>query len=112
MTGTIIRIGKEEYELKYTINTLCDMTRAGIDVMNLESIIFDLPTIRDFVYFGLKGANKKITQNKAGALMDDYIQEDHELGDILELVMEALAAALGSKEETVEEVKDEDPDAK
>ena len=98
MTGTIIRIGKEEYELKYTINTLCDMTKAGIYVMNLELITFDLPTIRDFVYFGLKGGDKKITQNKAGTLMDQYIQDDHELGDILELVMEALAASLGSRE--------------
>ena len=30
--------------------------------------------------------------------MDQYIQDDHELGDILELIMEALAASLGSRE--------------
>lgn len=109
MTGTIIRIGKQEHELKYTINTLCDMTKAGIDVMNLESIVFDIPTIRDFVYFGLKGADKKITQNKAGTLMDDFIEDGNELGDLLELIMEALAASLGSKEnKDKEEEKDED----
>lgn len=99
MTGQILKIDGKEYTIKYTINILCEMTKAGIDVMNLDSIVFNMINLRSFFYYGLKSADKKITENKAGDIMDAYIQEGHEFNDIMEIIMSALAESLGSKEQ-------------
>ena len=37
----------KEYEIKYTINTLCTMANNGIDVMNLDKITMNIVTVRE-----------------------------------------------------------------
>lgn len=107
MTGRIITIGDKEYEIKFTINTLCDMTKAGINIMKLNEKDFDIVMIRSLFYFGLKGSDKKITESKAGDLMDEYIhQEGNDFGKLTQEVMAAFADSLGTKAKDKEESED------
>lgn len=98
MTGKTINANGKEYTIKYTINVLCDMAKAGIDVMNFDTINFNMINMRNFFYYGLKSTDKKMTENKAGDIMDAYIQEGHEFNDIMEIILTALAESLGSKD--------------
>ena len=99
----LLEINGKEYEIKFTINMLCQMTEQGIDVMNISSMRINMLTVRDLFYFGLKGADKKITKNQAGDLMDMFIEEGHTFDELIEIVMEALGKSLGHKEEKDEE---------
>ena len=99
----MLEINGKEYELKFTINMLCEMTEQGIDVMNISSIRINMLTIRDLFYYGLKGADKKITKNQAGVLMDMFIEEGHTFDEIIEMVMEALGKSLGHEDKEEEE---------
>ena len=62
----MLRINGRDYELKYTVNTLCNMCDAGLDVMNLDKMIINVKTIRELFMYGLRHDVKKITQNQAG----------------------------------------------
>ena len=94
----MIEINNKEYELKYPVNTLCMMAEDGIDVMNMETIVINVATLRDLFYYGLKHENKKITKNQAGDLMDAYLDEGHLMGDLIRVVIESLAKSLGRKD--------------
>lgn len=104
----LLEINNKEYELKYTINILCEMSEQGFDVMNMSSVRINMVTVRDLFYYGLKGANKKITKNQAGDLMDEFISEGHTFDELIESVMEALGKSLGTKKEENEEVEGEE----
>jgi hypothetical protein len=93
----IIEIAGKEYELKFTINVLCEMS-PKYDVLNGLNHV-DMITIRDLFYYALKGGNKKITQAQAGDLMDSYIQEGGTFDGLIEIVMDELARSLGTKKE-------------
>lgn len=103
----MLEINGKEYELKFTINMLCEMTEQGIDVMNISSIRINMLTIRDLFYYGLKGADKKITKNQAGVLMDMFIEEGHTFDEIIEMVMEALGKSLGHEDKEEDEPNEE-----
>ena len=75
----MLKINGRDYELRFTINTLCDMADSGIDVMHMNEIVINVKTIRELFRFGLKHQNKKITQNQAGDLIDEFFDE----GEIL-----------------------------
>ena len=100
----------KNYEIKFTINTLCAMAQDGIDVMNLENMNINIVTVRDLLMYGLRHENKKITKNQVGDLMDDFLQEGS-FNDIVEELLGALAKSLGKAEEQ-EEVKAEDEEGK
>ena len=93
----MIQIRDKEYELKFTINMLCEMSEQGFDVMNIGAMNINIRTIRDLFYYALKGADKKITKNKAGDLMDAFIEEGGSFDELIYLVMEALGKSLGNK---------------
>ena len=95
----MLEINEREYELKFTINILCEMSEQGFDVMNIGAVNINIRTVRDLFYYGLKGADKKITKNKAGDIMDEFIEEGHSFDELIDLVMEALGKSLGKKEE-------------
>ena len=99
----MIQIKDKEYELKFTVNTLCMMAEDGIDVLNMENVDINISKLRDLFYYGLKHENKKITKNQAGDLMDMYL-EDNLIGDLIRFVIESLASSLGKKKEQPEEV--------
>lgn len=104
----LLEINGKEYEIKFTINMLCQMTEQGIDVMNISSMRINMLTVRDLFYFGLKGADKKITKNQAGDLMDMFIEEGHTFDELIEMVMEALGKSLGHKEEEKQDEENEE----
>lgn len=103
----MIEIKDKEYELKYTVNTLCIMAEDGIDVMNIADMNINIVTIRDLFYYGLKHENKRITKNQAGELMDELLEYGYSFKDLVELVMEALTKSLGKKKEDTEEQEEE-----
>ena len=104
----MIEIKDKEYELKYTVNTLCIMAEEGIDVMNIADMNINIVTIRDLFYYGLKHENKRITKNQAGELMDELLEYGYSFKELVELVMEALTKSLGKKKEDTEEQEEEE----
>ena len=94
----MLRIDGRDYELKYTVNTLCNMCDAGLDVMNLDKMIINVKTIRELFMYGLKHDIKKITQNQAGELMDEYMDEGGTFNSLVEEVMDSLGKSLGGDE--------------
>ena len=104
----MIEIRDKEYELKFTINMLCEMSEQGFDVMNIGSMNINIRTIRDLFYYALKGGDKKITKAKAGDLMDAFIEEGGSFDELIDVVMEALGKSLGNKPvEDKEEVEED-----
>ena len=93
----IIEINNKEYELRFNINTLCEMSEQGFDVMDLTNVKINMRTVRDLFYYALKGGNKKITKNQAGELIDQFIEDGHNFDELIEIVMDALGRSLGSK---------------
>ena len=104
----MIEIKDKEYELKYTVNTLCIMAEDGIDVMNIADMNINIVTIRDLFYYGLKHENKRITKNQAGELMDELLEYGYSFKELVELVMDALTKSLGKKKEDTEEQEEEE----
>ena len=94
----MLRINGRDYELRYTINTLCTMCDAGIDVMHMDQIVINVKTIRELFMYGLRHDVKKITQNQAGELIDDYFDGGGGFNSVVEEVRNALTKALGSDE--------------
>lgn len=99
----MLKINGKDYELKYTINTLCQMCDAGIDVMDLANLKINIKTVRELFMFGLKHENKKITQAQAGDLMDAYCEEGGDINELSAEIMTCLAKALGGKVEDDED---------
>ena len=95
----MLKINGRDYELRFTINTLCDMADSGIDVMHMNEIVINVKTIRELFRFGLKHQNKKITQNQAGDLIDEFFDEGGNFEELVQEVMGALAKSLGGKDE-------------
>ena len=93
----IIEINNKEYEIKYTINTLIRMEEDGLDVMHLENLInnINFSLIRKLFYYGLMNSvGKSITLNKAGDMMDEYLEE-HDYKELMTMLLNELAKALG-----------------
>lgn len=104
-----IEIGNKEYELRFNINSLIDLADEGINVLNFDSVDMSLKTIRTMFKHAIKhGENKKITDNRAGELMSEYMEEGHSFSELSEKIIEALAIAMGGKEEEKQEVDTED----
>ncbi len=93
-------INNKEYEIKFTMNTLCIMTEQGMDLSKIgDNPMGNLTFTRDLFYYGLKHADKKITKNQAGDLMDEAIEGGSSLNEIYLEVMMALGKSLGFAEE-------------
>ena len=102
-------INDKEYEIKFTMNTLCIMTEQGVDLGRIgENPMSNLTMARDLFYYGLKHADKKLTKNQAGDLMDKAIEEGSSLNEIYLEVMMALGKSLGFAEELEKAVKDDE----
>ena len=104
----MLEIKGKEYELKFTINMLCEMSEQGFDVMRIGETNINIRTVRDLFYYALKGADKKITKAKAGDLMDEFIEEGHTFDELIDLVMGALSKSLGTKQDDGETVSEEE----
>lgn len=104
MTNTIITIKDKKYMICYDINTLCLMKSEGYDVMKMDQIEMDILTIRALFYYGLLKFNNKpkMTLEKAGELMSDYVANGGTFQEIAEIMMMALYKGLGIKAESTE----------
>ena len=97
----------QNLEFKFTINTLCTMAEQGIDVMNMSNVKITMPVVRELVMYGLKHQDKKITQNKAGNLMDEYLEEGGTFDNLVTEIMAALEKSLGGGKSESEEQGEE-----
>lgn len=102
----MLRINGRDYELRYGINTLCNMCDAGIDVMHMDQMVINVKTIRELFMYGLRHDVKKITQNQAGELIDDYFDEGGDFNSLVEEVMNSLTKSLGSDESSDKETRE------
>ena len=112
----IIEIGKKEHVVKYTINTLVKMEADGINIMHMEILLDNISftLIRKLFYYGLKDSvGKSLTENRAGEMMDEYLEEN-DYNELMTILIGELARALGydidavEAEEKSEEVGDEE----
>lgn len=94
-----VTINDKNYLLHYDVNTLCDMHANGLDVMTLDEI-FDIPTLRKLVFFGLQKFHKKEvkTEEKAGELISDYLNGDGTLDELSTVLAAVLTKSMGIKE--------------
>ena len=99
----MLRINGRDYELRYPINTLCTMCDAGLDVVNMDKMVINVKTIRELFMYGLRHENKKMTQNQAGELIDNFIDEGGDFNVLIEEVLNALGKSLGSGDSDNEE---------
>ncbi len=91
------------------MNTLCTMTEQGMDLSKIgENPMANLTYTRDLFYYGLKHADKKLTKNQAGDLMDDFIEGGGSLNEIYLEVMMALGKSLGFSEELEKATEEEE----
>ena len=93
----VIEVNGKEYEIKFTINTLVRMEEDGIDVMHMENLMnnMNFALIRKLFYYGLiNSAGKSLTMNKAGDMMDEYL-ENHNYRDLMTVLLSELAKSLG-----------------
>lgn len=102
-------LGKKEYEIKFTMNTLCMMAEQGLEIAKVtEGGMQNLPMTRDLFYYGLKHADKKLTKNQAGDIMDELIAEGISVNDIFVEIMLALSKSLGFSEVMEDALKGEE----
>ena len=99
----MLRINGRDYELRYPINTLCTMCDAGLDVVNMDKMVINVKTIRELFMYGLRHENKKMTQNQAGELIDNFIDEGGDFNVLIEEVLNALGKSLGNGDSDNEE---------
>lgn len=93
----MININGKDYELKYTVNVLSKMSGAGLDVMGdgLDKINGSIFCARKAFYYGLIEENGKMTEARAGQLMDKFIEEGNSIADLIEKVINAILDGLG-----------------
>lgn len=90
---TTFEAGGKLYELRYSFNALCEFEGKydiGVSeaLANRKSIYY----LRGLLWSGML-SKQKLTVEQVGDIMDAYLQDGHELGDLLKLLTEALQAA-------------------
>lgn len=92
-----IKIGKKDYIISYSINALVRMEKET--GKTFEEIFpedkFSLMAIRDLFYYGLI-EKQTMTPEKAGDLLEELIQDGEAFEDIMGILMEELAKAIGA----------------
>ena len=108
----VIEFNGKEYEIKYTINTLVRMESDGVNVMHMEELINNISftLVRKLFYYGLMNSvGKSLTENKAGDMMDEYL-EKHDYRELMTVLLGELARALGHDVD-VKEAEESDDEA-
>ena len=93
----VIEIANKEYEIKFSINTLCRMEADGLDVMNINNIIesINFTLIRKLFFYGIMAsAGKGFTEAKAGDMMDEYLEHNN-YNELMTALVTELGRALG-----------------
>lgn len=96
MTDGIIKVGSKIYYLKYDINTICNLSMDGINVLTLDGAL-DFVVLRALLFHGLQGIHRKevATVEDAGNVMSAYLENGGDLGELALTISSALMRALG-----------------
>ena len=90
---TTFEAGEKLYELRYSFNAMCEFERKyDVGVVDALTNHKSFYYLRGLMWTGLL-AKQKLTVEQVGDIMDAYLQDGHELGDLLKLLTEALRAA-------------------
>ena len=114
MTGPVfIHIGGKERRLRYDINSAADMEEA----MNGKSLLYTMTNpmaagfyaIRVLLWGGLKHAERGLTQQRVGLMMQEYMDNGGRLEALIAKISEAikLSKILGSEVASSDELNDE-----
>lgn len=109
----VIEIANKEYEVKFSINTLCRMEADGLDVMHINTIIenINFTLIRKLFFYGIMAsAGKGFTEAKAGELLDEYLA-DNDYNELMTVLIAELMRALGIDIDAKEEAEESDTEA-
>ena len=71
----VLEIANKEYEIKFSINTLCRMESDGLDVMHINTIIenINFTLIRKLFFYGIMAsAGKGFTEAPFGIALTPY----------------------------------------
>jgi NADH/NAD ratio-sensing transcriptional regulator Rex len=112
-TMKVLEIANKEYEIKFSINTLCRMEADGLDVMHINTIIenINFTLIRKLFFYGMMAsAGKGFTEAKAGDMMDEYL-EHNDYNELMTVLINELARALGYDVDKKEEAEESDTEA-
>jgi hypothetical protein len=112
-TMKVLEIANKEYEIKFSINTLCRMEADGLDVMHINTIIenINFTLIRKLFFYGMMAsAGKGFTEAKAGDMMDEYL-EHNDYNELMTALVAELARALGYDVDKKEEAEESDTEA-
>lgn len=93
----VIEIANKEYEIKFTINTLCRMESDGLQVMQIDKLMenINFTLIRKLFFYGIKeSVGKSLTENRAGEMMDEYLEEN-DYNELMTVLIGELAKSLG-----------------
>ena len=108
----VIEIANKEYEIKFSINTLCRMESDGLDVMHINTIVdnINFTLIRKLFFYGIMAsAGKGFTEAKAGDLMEEYL-EHNDYNELMTVLIAELARALGYDLDAKEKQEAEESD--
>ena len=109
----VIEIANKEYEVKFSINTLCRMESDGLDVMHINTIVdnINFTLIRKLFFYGIMAsAGKGFNEAKAGDMLDEYLA-DNDYNELMTILVTELAKALGYDLDAKEEQEAEESDA-
>jgi hypothetical protein len=89
------------------------MESDGIDVMHIENLInnINFTLVRKLFYYGLMNSvGKSMTENKAGDMMDEYL-EKHDYKELMTMLLSELAKALGYDVDAKNKAEESDEEA-
>lgn len=83
--------------LKYTFNTLIELEEDfGKPIAEIGGANMTMKDVRTLIYHGLKWEDKKLTPEKTGELISDYIDNDNSFQELIEVVGKAFTKAMGN----------------
>ena len=96
MTDGIIKVGAKTYYLKFDINTICNLSLDGINVLTLDGAL-DFVVLRALLFHGLQGVHRKevTSVEDAGDVMSAYLENGGDLGELAVTISNALVRSLG-----------------
>ena len=87
-----IEIGGKAYALRYTVNSLCAMEeRCGCSLE--QALSKDYTAARLLLWGGLIAKQPDLTLERAGEMLDRYLEDGGSIGGIVEIAAQALEAA-------------------
>lgn len=93
----VLKINKKDYVLKFTTKALMNLNAKGITLTSLSEDMekFNLISLYEAFYEGLKFSNANITLDEVYELIDAYYEEGGEVEAFFMLILEEYAKSMG-----------------